>query len=172
MFLSLLPVALKKTSFYIENPSFWKENLHVLVNLWSPCFGRMDACLNFIIQNGSCYTPPSRSIQHISKHRNSFINQKQLETKVPAYTSPQQRTRCSFPCSLIFLTCLNVQRWNFPPQLISQVALACRDRNKKTLAKHQTTQRTSIPSPNEIEGSYKKWERPKGCFFLGGVEFW
>ena len=90
----------------------------------------------------------------------SLYNQKTFETKAPAYTSPQQSTRFSFPSSLSlhfpkkgFWT-FNVE--TFPPQLISKVALACRDRNKKTLAKHQTTQRTSIPSPNEIESGYEK----------------
>ena len=105
----LSPCVIKKNTLYrkpiILQYSIWLENHHVLVNLRSPCFGRIDACLNFIIKNHSCYaaiTPPSRSIQNISKHRNFFIISNQKNTwnqSASLYISPAKH-QVFFPSSL------------------------------------------------------------------------
>ena len=166
-----LPVFWNKTSCYIENPSFYIENHHVLVNLWSPCFGRMDACLNFIIKNRSCYTPPRRSIQHITKHRNFFIinNQKTLETKVPAYTSPQQSTRFSFPVHFlfIFLRFFNVQRWNFPPTH-QQSRFGMSRQEQEDLGEASNNEKDQYPKPHWDWG----WLQKNGNVQKGNMQSW
>lgn len=146
------------------------------MNLWSPCFGKMDACLNFITKNHSCYTPPSRSIQHISKHRNSFINQKNLKPKYQPIHLPSKAPGFLYPVHFLFIFLNKVfERSTLklsPPNSSAKSLWHVETGTRRPWRSIKERKGPVSQAPMRLRVATKKWERPKGSFSLGGVEFW
>lgn len=145
---------------YIYNTLFfwWIRGLHVLgewMLVWISSL-RITAAIHHQVD-------PSSIVQSIVTP--SLYNQKTLETKVPAYTSPQQSTRFSFPSHflLIFLNkVFERSTLKLSPNSSAKSLWHVETGTRRPWRSIKQRKGPVSQAPMRLRVATKKWERPKG----------